>query len=270
MDDFPESGPLALPRFKLAPQPVRKKKRRIWLKVLLTVLLVPFAFVFWMLVFLVTLDFPHYDEKYEAPAEFSPPQAVPATTSPETQTESHTCGLHTLRTIYLAHGLDPEAVRLRFRLGVDRPAVPGTGPWDTEGTLHPDMYRVLLQDGFRITEIDPQGTDAATALERHLQEKGLLAAVLIQRRETGHFHWVVLDSFSPANTNGEEATLRVVDSLAPEPYGEPAQNYLENHVLSLLLLETASEDDTSGKEVDVWAAHQRGIAEMKRALQRAK
>ena len=75
------------------------------------------------------------------------------------QTEPHTCGLHSLRSIYRAYGLNPDEHELRERLGVDTPANPAD-PTST-GTLQPDISRVLAQDGFLIHALDLNGNKSS-------------------------------------------------------------------------------------------------------------
>jgi len=147
---------------------------------------------------------------------------------PEAQFEKHTCGLHTLRVIYKAYGLNPDDENLRFRLGVDIKA----NPIDEEstGTLQPDMLRVLLQDGFMYTILPIKEEKKATIkLLNHL-EKGNMAAILISRRENGNMHWVAAQK----KINGK---IAILDSLFPEPYLEEPHSYTRECILSCILLE---------------------------------
>ena len=66
--------------------------------------------------------------------------------APEVQFEKHTCGLHTLRSIYQAYGLNPDAENLRVRLGVDVQANPAD-PTST-GTVQPDVLQVWIRTAF--------------------------------------------------------------------------------------------------------------------------
>lgn len=130
----------------------------------------------------------------------------PAQIRAQVQREEHTCGYHALSAIYAAYGRNPELARIRFRLGTDFTIVPTLGA--TRGTLHPDLLRVLVQDGFCYELLDPASGEAANWLQAHLT-KGSPALILETRKETGGLHWVV----AAAQRNGE---LRLVDSLAAE------------------------------------------------------
>ena len=187
--------------------------------------------------------------KYE-PVEAGPgPSASPGQIVAEHQDEPHTCGLHALRAIYRAYGLDPAARRLRFRLGVDRPGV----PFDEQslGSLHPDVFRVAAQDGLTVQAAGP---DDDVALRAHL-EAGHPALLLVRTRASGALHWVVVDAVI-----GE--ALRVHDSLAAEPYLEPAPAWLGSHVLSVLLIRPGEPSAGSA------AAHAAGLIEMQRVARR--
>lgn len=161
--------------------------------------------------------------------------------APEAQFESHTCGLHTLRSIYRAYGLDPDEENLRVRLGVDVP----TNPADrsSTGTLQPDLLRVLEQDGFVYELIDlEQGRAAERAWLGHLGS-GHLAAVLIRRPQTGGMHWVVADRL-------ESGKVMIADSLEPDPYLVDPRGYLEDCVLSVILM--APGDEGASGEASGW------------------
>ncbi len=170
---------------------------------------------------------------------------------PEEQVEGHTCGLHALSSVYRAYGLDPAEQRLRFRLGVDRNAVPGAT--DTEGTLHPDLFRVVNQDGFHIALIDPERPDAHRALVAHLLHDAAL--VLIQRGEG--LHWIALD-------HGGDDEVRVSDSLEPEAYLSDAIAFFDRPILSVILLTPRNEADSQ----TIPALHAAGLEEMTRVYDR--
>lgn len=165
----------------------------------------------------------YYSEKYAPTDSPSRPAAFPTPITPEVQVEPHTCGLHSLAAVYTAYGLDPVALRLRFRLGTDRPV--STLAPDSRGTIHPDMLRVLRQDGFGCEVLLPGGKDAARRLRAHL-DAGHPALALTKPSE---LHWVVI-----AARLGEDAL--VCDSLVPEPYRRPLEGYLADDVYSLLLV----------------------------------
>jgi ABC-type bacteriocin/lantibiotic exporter with double-glycine peptidase domain len=167
----------------------------------------------------------YYVEKYQA-AGTAHPLATPGAIRSERQVEPHTCGLCSLSAVYRAYGLDPEALRVRFRSGVDKPVVnfvPGT-----RGTIHPDMLRVLRQDGFRAEVVSLKADDAAERVGAHL-DRGHFAIALIRVNE---LHWVVL-------CGRREGTVMVCDSLREELYEEPLSEYLRERVYSLVLVEPA-------------------------------
>jgi ABC-type bacteriocin/lantibiotic exporter with double-glycine peptidase domain len=163
----------------------------------------------------------YYVDKYNRAQGIAAPAAMPGPIRPERQTEPHTCGLHAIGASYTAYGVDPGAARLRFRLGVDKPAT----NFDPEslGTIHPDILRVLGQDGFEATMVGPSG--AAERIRTHLKDGHPVLALV----RVNTLHWLVL-----AGLDGDE--LAVVDSLAEEPYREPFDAYVRDRVLSAILV----------------------------------
>jgi len=165
----------------------------------------------------------YYSDKFGSGPGSGIPTPTPMPIVAERQTEPHTCGLCSLVAIYKAYGLDPEADRLRFRLGTDKPLanfIP-----TSKGTVHPDMLRVLSQDGLRATVLRPSSEGTMLALTEHL-DAGHPAMALVKVNE---FHWVVL---------GERAGDAVVvhDSLHDEPYQKRMTEYLRDEVYSLVLV----------------------------------
>lgn len=136
------------------------------------------------------------------------PRATPAPLVIDPQTEPHTCGYHSLASIYRAYRLDPVAENLRYRLGVDIKSLVWKS--DSRGTLHPDIFMVAAQDHLSIEPIDPQADDAIARLGDHLAT-GHPAMVLITRRSTGAMHWVAVDA-------SDGGRLHVIDSLEAAPY----------------------------------------------------
>ena len=165
----------------------------------------------------------------------------------EQQTEPHTCGLHAMRSMYVAYGLDPDAFRLRFRLGTDQPAVRADG--ESTGTLHPDLYRVLAQDGLKAEPVDLGDSGAGALVASHLGE-GQLALVVVYR---GTYHWVL------AAAGDEPGRVVVLDSLVDEPV-ELAMDELVGDALSITLVEPAD----GSEAIDASDAHAKGLAEMAR------
>lgn len=150
-----------------------------------------------------------------------------AEVGPEAQFEDDTCGVHTLRVIYKAYGLEPDGENLRARLGVDVPSNPADEM--STGTLQPDILRVLVQDGFRYEFLDLENeSEAAARLAAHLRG-GDMAAVLIRRRENGHMHWV-----AAYRMPGEE--IEVLDSLVEKSYLEEPEAFVAETMLSCVLV----------------------------------
>eukprot|EP00752_Nemacystus_decipiens_P015114 g13466.t1 len=155
-----------------------------------------------------------------------------------------------MRSMYAAYGLNPDAFDLRFRLGTDEPAM--RADQDSTGTLHPDLYRVLTQDGFAIDTLDLGAGVSATALQNHLASDQL--ALVVVYRST--YHWVLVGP-------GEGADEAVVyDSLQAEPITMPIDTLLDD-ALSITLIEPATDEGMSVSD-----AHTAGLAEMARLYQR--
>lgn len=165
------------------------------------------------------------------------------------QREGHTCGYHALAAIYEAYGRNPELARLRFRLGADMTVIPGFG--GTKGTLHPDLLRVLAQDGFSYELLDPESAADGSELADHLGDGQ--PALILEKRAEGGLHWVVADAL-------QDGDLRLVDSLAENPRLVGDRDYLETQVISLILLRKRGGES----EPSFWAAHREGIVEMER------
>ena len=180
------------------------------------------------------------------------PTGVAGTPTAEQQTEAHTCGLHAMRSMYAAYGLDVGRYDLRLRLGTDHPAMRVNK--DSTGTLHPDLYRVLAQDGFAVDVLDLDADAASQALQNHLAWEQLALAVVY--RST--YHWVLL---GPSGRGGEVA---VYDSLQAEP-GRMSIEALLDEALSITLVEPST-----GEAISATDAHAEGLAEMGRLYQRKK
>jgi len=161
----------------------------------------------------------YYADKYSGVAGLTRPTSMPRAIAPERQTEGHTCGMHAIRSIYRAYGVDPDDASLRFRLGTDK-ALTNVTPGLT-GTLHPDVLRVLEQDGLDaelLVRVD-EGV-----LRRHLQTGHPVIALI----DVGVLHWVVL-----SRLEGDEVVI--VDSLSEEAYARPFEAYV-GEVLSAILV----------------------------------
>lgn len=228
---------------------VRKKVLRIFR---LSILEIAVILAIFSLLFCV-LSKPFYNSKYRArethlkhrlATERLALQARP-------QFDNHTCGYLALAAIYEAFGLDERKAELRFRLGVDEPATPESAD-DTVGTLHPDIFRVVTQDGFEATVVDLEWTNATTQITNHL-ELSRPALALITRRENNRLHWVVF-------TEHEAGKVKVADSLRPsEIYTEELDSYLRDCVVSVLLLETRPDGE---RKPSVSQSHLDGLEEM--------
>lgn len=188
--------------------------------------------------------------KYE-PVETAPkPSSVASTPNAEIQTEPHTCGLHAMRSMYVAYGLNPDAFDLRFRLGTDEPAM--RADKESTGTLHPDLYRVLAQDGFAVDPLDLDTAVASSALQNHLAWDQL--ALVVVYRST--YHWVLA---GPGDDAGE---VVVYDSLLAEPVRVSIDALIED-ALSITLVEPSD-----GEAISASDSHAAGLAEMARLYQR--
>ncbi|MEM6506600.1 MAG: hypothetical protein AAF711_14285 [Planctomycetota bacterium] len=185
------------------------------------------------------------------------PTAMPARFALEEQTEGFTCGVHSLSTVYKAYGLDPEAERIRWRLGVDTKAVFYVS--DSTGALHPDMYMVLAQDFF-IINLPTDYTEAGWDEMREHLDTGHPAVLLIKRRENGSLHWVV------ATRTLDEDMIEVYDSLFDEPYAEPL-GFMTDHVVTAMLVRPSTTGEQATSSID---AHLAGMDALADATKRIK
>ena len=185
------------------------------------------------------------------------PAALPASYALEEQTEGFTCGIHALSTVYKAYGLDPEAERIRWRLGVDTKAVAWMG--DSTGALHPDMWMVLVQDFFSIHLPSDYGEAGWSEMREHMKH-GHPAVLLIKRRENGNLHWVV------ATRTLDDDKIEVYDSLFDEPYAE-ASDFLTDHIVTTMLIRPSTTGEQATSSID---AHLAGMAALKDATRRIK
>ena len=177
---------------------------------------------------------------------------------PEVQTEPHTCGLHSLRSIYRSFGLEPDDYRLRARLGVDNPGL--ALDQNSTGTIQPDLYRVLDQDGFAfVADFSKQAK--MDAVYRHLAS-GHPVMALIQREETEGMHWIVLQQLEP-----ETKTFTVCDSLA----GGELQFITADAEWTRRLLGTVRiQPRGQGSEArSPWSLHAAGLRDMGRTYRRS-
>ncbi|XAM01654.1 hypothetical protein OT109_09695 [Phycisphaeraceae bacterium D3-23] len=168
------------------------------------------------------------------------------------QTLPHTCGFRSMQAAYRAYSLDPEAYNIRYRLGTDFTAFP-TAP-GSEGTLHPDLLRVLAQDGFETTVLDLDQTGAAQQLADHL-ERDQLALTVVYRST---YHWMVLATDGPDQ-------LWVIDSLAAQGSSHGIQDFVDDEALSIILIKRRH---ASAQTPSRTAQHLLGTSEMARTYER--
>lgn len=189
-------------------------------------------------------------DKSRAPTT-AKPSGFPGKIEPEKQTESHTCGLHAMESIYRSYGLTVDDFNLRERLGVDRSTIPYAT--ETRGTIQPDILRVLDQDGFTYTVVDLSRNDVGTTVSEHLQS-GHYALTLIKRTESGILHWIVLSKVAETN-------FEIVDSLEPEAYFEPL-DFLNTNAVGVVLVQPRDDSE----EIGATKSHKTGLAEAIRSL----
>jgi len=182
------------------------------------------------------------------------PTQVPTDYVLEEQTEGFTCGVHAVSTVYRAYGLDSEAERVRWRLGVDTKAVFWMG--DSTGALHPDLWMVLAQDFFDVEAVDCGAADSWDKLLAHLNT-GHPAILLIARRENGHLHWVTATGHEedPANPDG---LIVIYDPLFDAPYTESI-DFMSDHIVSCVLVRPAAGGQQAMSSL---AAHRAGFDEL--------
>lgn len=232
------------------PSAVRPQPARRFRRVLIVALIgIPLLAAAWFLAAFPGCGF--VSGKYSPSDALGTPSNLPGPVAPELQTEPHTCGLHALRALYLAYGLDPDAHDLRFRLGVDAQAVP-FDPAST-GTLHPDIFRVLDQDGFAMDALDPDASDSTDRLTTHL-DNGQYALALVYRDT---YHWLVI-------AGREAESILIADSIDAQTYLRPTQEFMEEQALGIVLLQAANGTERIGLN----RAHNLGLSEMVKAFDR--
>jgi hypothetical protein len=170
-----------------------------------------------------TMDFPTYVEKLSPSGSIPHPLDPPLEVIPQRQTEPHTCGYHALAAIYLAYGLDPEAFKLRWRLGTDYGLPPAKDR--TRGTLPIDLTRVLTQDRLYAATLDPEATEHRALLMAHLRTGHYGVALTY----AGDWHWVAV-----CGIDGDQ--LQIADSLEPQKYWVDAESWLRDHAYSVILV----------------------------------
>lgn len=173
------------------------------------------------------------------------------------QEEPHTCGYLSVSSIYHSYGLDPEQRNVRFRIGVDTRG----NMFDERslGSIHPDIFRVMYQDGFVLADVDLASSRAHTLLMSHLYMRHAVL-LLIKRPQSGNLHWVC--AVDPRD--GSDDVLHVIDSLEREPYLVDAHEFVDQHVVSALLVYRPRSPET----IDALTLNSMGIASAAAALDR--
>jgi hypothetical protein len=168
----------------------------------------------------------YYNRKYGTAPQRQPLSARPGHFTLESQTEPHTCGFHSVSTVYRAFGIDPLLADLRYRLGTDRQA--HIFDTTTLGTIHPDLLRVMKQDGFDC-ELLLSPADDVAKVQSHLAAG---FSVIILSKPKG-LHWTVL---VPGETSDEAV---IYDSLQPQPIRVDMKTYVQSSAISAILVRPA-------------------------------
>ena len=167
---------------------------------------------------------------------------IPLEVEPLVQEDDFSCGYLALSAIYRSYGLDPSRARLRERLGTSVPAIPFVA--SSNGTLQPDLIRVLNQDGFRAQAINP--IKELSLLKRHLSGPHYVLA-LVRTEESGGLHWIVLSDF-------REGAFEIADSLVEGLHWKKEEEFVGPRFLQAILLSPGTPDPSS----PLAAAHYEG------------
>lgn len=232
------------------PLTLRKRLRRLMILSISTTLII-------FTIYFVAIDNIFKGARVRALEMGFRPSESPTSPMPELQTEPHTCGLHALESLYKAYGLDTRHHNLRFRLGIDIPAV----PWVklTQGALQPDLFRVLAQDGFKLELVS---LDISLEIVRkkifiHMLS-GHKSIALIKKPSNGSLHWIVIDK--------QDNDLVIVDSQHPSPYAVDPDDLITNNLVTLLLV--SQEPNPCAKTVK--DGYRLGVKAMKLSTSRLK
>lgn len=130
---------------------------------------------------------------------------------PIPQPNNYTCGLCSCSSVYRFYGLDPHALRLSQRLGVNKPAVQRPIPsWTPKkirsflkqkGTLPFEMFTTLYEDGFDITWLQGPIEPSLKLLKAHLRKGRPALALFGSNLE----HWIAIGGY-------EKDFIRIIDS----------------------------------------------------------
>lgn len=169
---------------------------------------------------------------------------------PKVQDDDFSCGFLALSAIYESYGLDPAKYRLRERLGTSVPAIPFVE--SSTGTLQADLFRVLKQDGFDATPINPKDPADLQKLTNHLRGYQY-ALALVSTERAGGLHWIVFTHYD-RKTN----EVQIGDSLVEGLHRQNLSKLAEKKLLRVILLEPTLPNPSGG----YWLAQLRGIGEM--------
>ncbi|MGJ8725675.1 MAG: hypothetical protein ACSHYB_14035 [Roseibacillus sp.] len=175
---------------------------------------------------------------------------TPKPITPKVQEDDFSCGFLALSSIYQSYGLDAEQARLRERLGTNIPAIPFIK--SSNGTLQPDLFRVLKQDGFRVETLNPKNPMEIQLLKDHLQGPHY-ALALVSTARAGGLHWIVFTDFD--DTSG---AVTIADSLQSNLQEQPLSELVDTTLIRALLLQPGSPDPNGS----YGAAHWIGTQEM--------
>ena len=175
-------------------------------------------------IFVATVSTLHAGDKNPAPTNVRP-EGKPDIIKPERQTESHTCGLHSMRSLYKSYRLPVDDYNLRARIGVDKPAVPFIK--STKGSIHPDLLRVLDQDGFKYEVVNMKADDVHLKLINHLKTKHYAMALL--KLNNGVMHWVIV-------SEAKDNSYVIIDSLKTKAH-KLKQTEFEKPLIGVLLIQ---------------------------------
>lgn len=176
------------------------------------------------------------------------PKEFPNPLQPKLQKDSFSCGFLAMEALYESYELDIVKANLRGRLGTDKPAIPFLA--DSKGTLQPDLFRVLAQDGFEYFPINAKKIKNLDPIIDHLKTEHY-ALALVKSEKTGGLHWVVF-------TEIVEGEVVIADSLGAQIYNRKVGNYFDERVLSVVLVKL-NETVINKKNNE---NHKRGLVEM--------
>jgi ABC-type bacteriocin/lantibiotic exporter with double-glycine peptidase domain len=143
-----------------------------------------------------------------------------------------------MRALYKSYQLPVDEYNLRVRIGVDKPTVPFVN--STMGSIHPDLLRVLDQDGFKYEVVDMKNDNVHLKLANHLKSEHY--AMILLKLNNGIMHWVVV-------SDEKDDRYTIVDSLKKEPH-KLSQSSIDKQLIGVVLIEPQpSEGPGMGKSL---------------------